>query len=1520
MKLLVMAPVLALILVLMIPQDAFSLDADDLSLEGSGLGKNKKSSIYLDFADNKLKDAYLTISNDGETEKLVLENPKVKIKENYFIIIDEKRNLVLGKQKDTGNYVLISKIKLDGEKQRILFKSDNPDAKTGQSAEKSKPRDFAQEFEAQKLKVASQELAVENAKGEKAREKQDRLEKQALEFQKRQEDILTNKDLQKQEKEKEQSALIKKLIAQNAEKIQNKSGKQLRQEIVNKDRPVPSPIKRIIDDQIKIVVQNPRSVEYKKEFSLSGLIFDPKINKNNDYNFNDGKINDVKISGKIKNADGDTVHSFNEITSNRGHFATTYYVPENSGLGEYSIVINAEKTINSKVVTDKLTKSFFVNYIQSTLNETPVIDDFPDTVPASLYVSEPTVFTLTGSDLDGDTTMWRLTHNITTDTMIMNPVITQAIVGKMARYDGIMIDVAGATFSWTPKDIHGDMTAGFTFTLIDSGRAQESKIVAIKIDPNNLPTFTPYTQTLSEDNAITPLSSVVTNPDEIPPDTRSNYDITGGNLPPSIIELLDHTTGSFTGAIPFDTVSAKEDPATYESLWTFTDGTGTSKIQQGILTVNNENQPPIIDPIQDTIPRIYSEFDIISFNMSGFDPDTNDPLPTWSVSDNSTSPTGATIHPENGTFLWIPGDQHGNSTTKFTFTLTDAADEPVIETIALRIDKTELTSDNESPEFTRYSQTVLEGQPIPSFSIAVRDPVEAQADNATSYEIIQIDPALPDTVMGSFDTATGNFSAMFPFNTTDSDPSFVDFDIKWRYTDFNGPSSVQNSTLRVNNDNRDPVIDTPLNIDLTPEEFQTVSFTLNGTDLDTDPDTDENPPTWNISPNNDGAIINPATGAFLWIPGGQYDDGDTVSFNVTLTDPAGAKDTEEINFVVSNVTYTRTNEMPDFSDYHAGALENSRIPPLSNAVSDPFEIPANGTITYAIIQSGTDLPDDIRTSLDPRTGVFSATFPFNTASYSNPTRDYAIQWTYHDGVNPVSSIQNGTLTVTNENRRPMIDAISDNISRAPLEHQTVSFTLNGTDPDTNDADPVWAVQANATTNAMIHQNGAFSWTPDDTHGGSTVRFVFTLTDSGEKLDTETIKFDVIEVNIAPKMGQPYNVSVNEGDTMLTTLSSAIDDPVEIPPSVITYTLVTGETLPLGITLHPNGTLSGTVSHNATTHAILTQNFTFMWTYDDDEGGPNADIEQTSSIEVTNVNRPPVIDATPDYEDMPTVGQLVRIPFTATHDDGDEELVWSLLEGNTSGASIDPSNGEYTFTPVSSQEGETVEMTVQLTDGIITTLVTRDVQFTIPVRNPIITIPADADITAIVDEPVTFTVTGEDLDGNPLTWDLSPTSLGAVLNVTAGPATQFTWTPTEEHIGDNEFTFTLSDGGFSDPSTEPHTITVSATASELPDTSGPYAVDVDEGQQIPTSLASVIVGAGSTPGITYGIVLPEALPSGITLNRDDGTFEGTVSHDATTAGDTPLPFPFEWTYSVGTATSEPQPGTIHVTDVPTDSEG
>ena len=54
------------------------------------------------------------------------------------------------------------------------------------------------------------------------------------------------------------------------------------------------------------------------------------------------------------------------------------------------------------------------------------------------------------------------------------------------------------------------------------------------------------------------------------------------------------------------------------------------------------------------------------------------------------------------------------------------------------------------------------------------------------------------------------------------------------------------------------------------------------------------------------------------------------------------------------------------------------------------------------------------------------------------------------------------------------------------------------------------------TNGDIDADGRFTWTPDDTHGDTTITFTFTLTDSagGEALP-ETVSFDVTESKDPP---------------------------------------------------------------------------------------------------------------------------------------------------------------------------------------------------------------------------------------------------------------------------------------------------------------------------------------------------------------------------------------------------------------------
>ena len=322
--------VMILILTLIIPQNAFSLNGDDLSLIGHGLGKNKNSEIHLEFNGNELKNAYLWIAKDGgkgDKERLVLDNPKLKIKGDNFLIIDDDRNFIYGKQKESGNYVLVSKINLDDSRIRILFNSDktsdaNPEKIIDSNTEKSKSktRDLIQESQSSKSEIESQ-LGSESFKEKQLREKNEKLEAEYLKFQKSQEDRLNNKELKNTQQLKKLDAHTRQLLDQVKADNGTKTAKQLREESANRGKSTDDPVERTPDDQIKIVILNSHSVEWKSNFLVRGYVFDPQINKDDDYSFVYGRISDVRITGEIKDVNNKIVHSFTEITDKRGFFS-----------------------------------------------------------------------------------------------------------------------------------------------------------------------------------------------------------------------------------------------------------------------------------------------------------------------------------------------------------------------------------------------------------------------------------------------------------------------------------------------------------------------------------------------------------------------------------------------------------------------------------------------------------------------------------------------------------------------------------------------------------------------------------------------------------------------------------------------------------------------------------------------------------------------------------------------------------------------------------------------------------------------------------------------------------------------------------------------------------------------------------------------------------------------------------------------------------------------------------------------
>src|SRR6185503_18077533 len=99
----------------------------------------------------------------------------------------------------------------------------------------------------------------------------------------------------------------------------------------------------------------------------------------------------------------------------------------------------------------------------------------------------------------------------------------------------------------------------------------------------------------------------------------------------------------------------------------------------------------------------------------------------------------------------------------------------------------------------------------------------------------------------------------------------------------------------------------------------------------------------------------------------------------------------------------------------------------------------------------------------------------------------------------------------------------------------------------------------------------------------------------------------------------------------------------------------------------------------------------------DNGSPNLSDFETITIVVAETNSPPVLGLIGNK----TVNESTTLTFTATATDADSptnSLTYSLDPGAPTGASINPTNGAFTWTPTEAQGPSTNPVTVRVTDN------------------------------------------------------------------------------------------------------------------------------------------------------------------------------------------------------------------------------
>ena len=522
----------------------------------------------------------------------------------------------------------------------------------------------------------------------------------------------------------------------------------------------------------------------------------------------------------------------------------------------------------------------------------------------------------------------------------------------------------------------------------------------------------------------------------------------------------------------------------------------------------------------------------------------------------------------------------------------------------------------------------------------------------------------------------------------------------------------------------------------------TIEFSLTGT-----------PPT--------GASINQNTGVFSWTPTASQTGAYIITFQVQ--DGAGATDSEDVT-----VTVTVSNQNPVLGSIGSKSVDELATLSFNATATDGN----NDTLEFSL----TGTPPS-GASINSTSGAFSWTpTELQDGSHSVTVR-------VSDG-NGGSDSETITVTVNEVNEDPVLASVG---SKQVNELAALSFTASASDGDTigGTADTLeFSLTGTPPSGASIHQDtGVFSWTPSESQDG-THTIAVRVDDGNGGSDSEDVEVTVSEVNVAPSLAQIDSKTVDELATLTFTASATDDDFVDNVANTLTYSLA--GTPPTGVSINPsNGAFSWTPTERQDgTHTITIQ-------VDDGNGGI---VSEDVTVTVSEVNVAPSLAPIGSK----TVDERATLTFTALATDDDfigedaATLVYRLASGAPTGASINPSNGDFSWTPSESQDG-THQLTIEAFDGVVAATAAFSVIVNEVNQAPVL--GAIPDIEDGEGTEFTFTATASDVDiigGTPDTLTFS-LGAGAPLGAAITGAGAFSWTPSESQDGVHDVTVRATDG-------------------------------------------------------------------------------------------------------------------------------
>ena len=502
-------------------------------------------------------------------------------------------------------------------------------------------------------------------------------------------------------------------------------------------------------------------------------------------------------------------------------------------------------------------------------------------------------------------------------------------------------------------------------------------------------------------------------------------------------------------------------------------------------------------------------------------------------------------------------------------------------------------------------------------------------------------------------------------------------------------------------------------------------------------------------------------------------DGDDLTFTI-VDNPAHGN----LQGDPPNLTYTPNQDFNGEDSFtfivNDGILDSElatisiTINPVNDApIADDQLVQTNRNRSLPITLTGSDVDDDLLT-------FHIVSGPFHGTLNGEPPE---LTYIPNAGFSGTDSFEFTAFDGQAASLPALVTIIVDDVNNPPMaEEQSLStdedvpldIMLSGSDPDN---DPItYTIVDHPSFGVLSGEAPNLTYTPDpDYHGEDS--FTFMVFDGQLTSDPATVAITINPVNDVPVV-EDQSLTTDEDVALEITLTA-----FDVDGDDLDYILVTG----------PN---HGNLEGNAPTLTYIPEADYYgedSFTFKVNDGTVDSAVA-TISITINPVNDAPVVDnqsLTTDED------EALEITLTGSDVDGDD-LTFTIVN-NPAHGSLEGDAPNLTYTPDQDFNGED-SFTFIVNDGILDSEVAT-VSITINSINDA-PIADDQLVQTNRNKSVTITLTGSDVDGDVLTFNIVSDPIHGTLN---GEPPELTYTPHIGYVGTDNFEFVVYDGEFtSDP--------------------------------------------------------------------------------------------------------------------------